>query len=82
MDLAEDSDAPLRRTHGGLRAGAKAFRVYLLNAQEAGVNHFALNLKVSNRPYREMLQELATEVYLSSNHAPAHRSSRLGFGVE
>jgi hypothetical protein len=62
VDLAEDSDVPLRSTHGGFRTGAKAFREYLLNAQEADVNHFALNLKVSDRPYREILQELATEV--------------------
>jgi hypothetical protein len=45
-----------------IETGATAFRKYLLNAQEAGVNHIAINLKVSNRPYREILQELATEV--------------------
>lgn len=38
VDLAEDSDVPLRRTHGGFRTGAKAFREYLLNAQQADVN--------------------------------------------
>ncbi|RRV10487.1 LLM class oxidoreductase [Pseudomonas sp. v388] len=62
VDLVEDSDVPLRRTRGGFRTGAKALVEYLQAAQEAGVNHFALNLKVSNRPYKSILEELATEV--------------------
>ncbi|MEH6412545.1 LLM class oxidoreductase [Pseudomonas sp. NPDC089395] len=62
VDLFENADAPLRRSFGGIRTGRNMLKEYLHEAQEAGINHFALNLKVSHRPYREILQELAEEI--------------------
>lgn len=62
VDLFENPDAPLRRGPGGFRAGRNSLVDYLKEAEEAGINHFALNLKVSHRPYAEILQELAEEV--------------------
>lgn len=62
LDLSDDRDAPLQRIPGGFRAGRVALVEFLEHAMEAGVNHFALNPKVSRRPYLELMEELATDV--------------------
>ena len=62
LDLAKDPDEPLVRTRGGFRAGSRGLTQFLTAARAAGVNHVALNPKISRRPYAELMDELATEV--------------------
>jgi len=62
LDLVEDPNEPLIRTRGGFRSGSKSLATFLRDAQAAGVNHIALNPKVSWRPYSELMDELAAEV--------------------
>ncbi|MGF6876896.1 LLM class oxidoreductase [Paraburkholderia sp. MM5477-R1] len=69
LDLVEDQNEPLIRTRGGFRAGSKGLANFLHDAQTAGVNHIALNPKVSRRPYAELMDELASEVL---PHFPSH----------
>ncbi|MGF6985242.1 luciferase-type oxidoreductase [Paraburkholderia atlantica] len=69
LDLVEDRDEPLIRTRGGFRAGSRSLAYFLRDAQAAGVNHIALNPKVSRRPYAELMDELASEVL---PHFPSH----------
>lgn len=59
FDLLPDPDAPARPIHSGLAAGRKALISWLGQLQDAGVNHVAFNMKASQRPAREVLQELA-----------------------
>jgi luciferase-type oxidoreductase len=69
LDLVEDPNEPLIRTRGGFRSGSKSLASFLHSAQNAGVNHVALNPKVSRRPYSELMDELAADVL---PHFPSH----------
>jgi luciferase-type oxidoreductase len=62
LDLVDNPTEPLIRTRGGIRTGSKSLADFLRDAQDAGVNHIALNPKVSRRPYAEIMDELASEV--------------------
>jgi luciferase-type oxidoreductase len=62
LDLADDADAPLRRMPGGFRAGRRSLIEFLEAVKSVGINHIALNPKVSRRPYIEVMDELAAEV--------------------
>jgi luciferase-type oxidoreductase len=69
LDLVENPDEPLIRTRGGFRAGSRSLTRFLIEAQTAGVNHVALNPKISRRPYAEIMDELASELLA---HFPSH----------
>ncbi|BBU32498.1 luciferase (plasmid) [Burkholderia sp. THE68] len=69
LDLVDDRNEPLIRTRGGFRSGSKSLANFVQDAQAAGVNHIALNPKVSRRPYAELMDELASEVL---PHFPSH----------
>lgn len=73
FDLADNPDHPVQRIHSGIRAGRNTFIDYLGALQRFGVNHVAMNLKASNRPAMEVMQELAGYVLplFSSNARPA-----------
>jgi len=53
---------PFRRIRGGFAIGSRALRDFLEQAREAGINHVALNPKVTPRPYDEILDELGSIV--------------------
>ncbi|SAL03056.1 luciferase family protein [Caballeronia arationis] len=69
LDLVKDPDEPLVRTRGGFRSGSRGLMRFLKDAQAAGVNHIALNPKISRRPYADLMDELASEVL---PHFPSH----------
>jgi luciferase-type oxidoreductase len=62
LDLVGNQNEPFSRTRGGIRSGSKSLVHFLHEAQATGVNHIALNPKVSRRPYSEIMDELAAEV--------------------
>ena len=62
LDLAEERDLPFQRLRAGFRTGTKGLVDFLEVAKSAGVNHVALNPKVSRRPYLDLMSELAEEV--------------------
>ncbi|MGE1154828.1 LLM class oxidoreductase [Pseudomonas kitaguniensis] len=62
LDLADDADAPLRRMPGGFRTGRRSLIGFLEAVKSVGINHVALNPKVSRRPYIEVMDELAADV--------------------
>jgi luciferase-type oxidoreductase len=53
---------PFKRIRGGFAIGSRALRDFLEQARDAGVNHVALNPKVTPRPYTEILEELGSIV--------------------
>lgn len=53
---------PFTRIRGGFAIGARALRDLLERARDAGVNHVALNPRVTPRPYAEILDELGSVV--------------------
>ncbi|WP_408525979.1 TIGR03571 family LLM class oxidoreductase [Paraburkholderia fungorum] len=61
---------PFKRIRGGFAIGSRALRDLLEQARDAGVNHVALNPKVTPRPYAEILDELGSIVLpsFSGNH--------------
>jgi luciferase-type oxidoreductase len=59
FELLEDADSPVRPIHSGMAAGRNCLIDYLGALQDVGVNHVAFNPKMSRRPFREVLQELA-----------------------
>lgn len=71
LDLVVDRHHPVTRMPGGIRAGSESLLEYLDHAQRAGVVHFAMNPKVSRRPYGEVMDELASCVLPRfPSHAP------------
>lgn len=62
LDLVEDRNHPFQRMLGGIRSGSRALAEFLEIARKAGVNHAALNPKVSRRPYHELMADLAENV--------------------
>lgn len=55
-------DHPFIRIRGGFAIGSRALRDFLEQARDAGVNHVALNPRVTPRPYVEILDELGSIV--------------------
>ena len=53
---------PFKRIKGGFLIGSRALRDFLEQARDAGVNHVALNPKVTPRTYGEILDELGSIV--------------------
>jgi luciferase-type oxidoreductase len=51
-----------KRIRGGFAIGSRALRDFLEQARDAGINHVALNPKVTPRPYAEILDELGSVV--------------------
>ena len=69
---------PIRipRWHGYRAASARAVRAlveYLAEAERSGVVHFAMNLRVSDRPYMDLMEELTAHI---QSPAQPHRSRR------
>jgi luciferase-type oxidoreductase len=62
FDLDEDPDHPAQAIRAGLRVGRNSLVEYLAELQKLGVNHFAMNMKASRRPAKEILHELAEYV--------------------
>lgn len=62
FDLTEDASYPFMRIAGGFRSGREQLLKFLDLAMSVGVSHIALNPKVSTRPYREIMDELAEHV--------------------
>lgn len=61
FDLDRDRDAPLSPVRG-LSIGRKALIELWKRQRDLGVNHIALNLKMSRRPATELLDELGEHV--------------------
>lgn len=62
FDLADSPSYPLEMIHSGIRIGRNSLLGYLNYLQDIGVNHLAMNLKASQRPASEVMQELAEYV--------------------
>lgn len=64
LDLVDDTDFPPTPLQGGfvLQTGRKGLIALLHAWREAGVNHAALGIQFSQRPVKEIIQELAEEV--------------------
>ncbi|WP_426123293.1 hypothetical protein [Pararhizobium sp. PWRC1-1] len=64
LDLVDDIDFPPTPLQGGfvLRTGRKGLIALLHAWREAGVNHAALGIQFSERPVKEIIQELAEEI--------------------
>ncbi|MEM7076749.1 MAG: LLM class oxidoreductase [Pseudomonadota bacterium] len=62
IDLADDADAPPRPIHLGFSAGVRFLRDYLLDVQELGVNHVALNLRFNRAPVDDTMTRIADEL--------------------
>lgn len=62
LDLVADRDHPFQKMRGGIRIGSRALAEFLHSAQAAGINHAALNPKVSRRPYQDVMADLAENV--------------------
>jgi luciferase-type oxidoreductase len=59
IDLAADEDETPTSIHLGWRLGRNALRRLLVELAGIGVNHVALNLKYSQRPAQDVLDEIA-----------------------
>ena len=68
IDLSEDPDEAPTPIHLGFRAGTKTLTTYLEQLQLIGVNHVALNLKVSKRPAEEVIAEIGENVLPDFNN--------------
>ncbi|MGO4317872.1 LLM class oxidoreductase [Agrobacterium sp. MCAB5] len=80
LDLVEDKNHPFQKMRGGIRIGSRALAGFLNSARAAGVNHAALNPKVSRRPYVEVMADLAENVLplfpsIVPTSAPGHTTS-------
>ncbi|RVJ87432.1 LLM class oxidoreductase [Sinorhizobium meliloti] len=64
LDLVDDPDFPRTPLRGGfvLKTGRKGLIDLLSEWKKAGVNHAALGIQFSERPAKEIIQELAEEI--------------------
>ncbi len=77
LDLVEDRDHPLQQIRAGFRTGSKALADFLETARAAGVNHAALNPKISNRPHAALMDDLLRDVLPHFPSRPArHEQAR------
>lgn len=63
LDLVEDIDHPLEKIRGGFRTGRIALAHFLEAIAAAGIEHVALNPKISRRPYVELMSEMTEYVF-------------------
>lgn len=77
LDLVEDRDYPLQHMRSGIRTGSKALAEFLHSARDAGVNHAALNPKISSRPHAALMDDLARDVlpHFPSHDAPSAKAA-------
>ncbi|WGF90283.1 LLM class oxidoreductase [Marinivivus vitaminiproducens] len=75
LDLLEDPDAPLQ-VGRGVRTGRKALIDLWKRQRDEGVSHIAINLRISQRPARQVLDELGEHVLpvfpAADTTSPAH----------
>ena len=62
FDLLADPDAPLEFRRATMRGGRRALLEHWKRQRDEGVNHVALNMKPSQRPFEDALAELADHV--------------------
>ncbi|MDR7126450.1 LLM class oxidoreductase [Pseudotabrizicola sp. 4114] len=62
LDLTDNPDAPPRPIHLGYRLGQRRLVDLLGELRTHGVNHVALNLKFSQRPVADVLEEIGRDV--------------------
>ena len=62
VDLLDDPDAVARPIHLGFQSGADYLRRYLEALQDAGVNHVALNLRLSSGDTETTMKRLANDI--------------------
>lgn len=62
FDLNPNPDAPYRRFYNVVNIGRKALIERLHKHRELGVKHLALNLKPSQRPAEDVIEEMGTHV--------------------
>ena len=62
LDLVADRDHPLQQIRAGFRTGSKALAALLEQARAAGINHVALNPKISRRPHAALMDDLVRDV--------------------
>lgn len=72
LNLSDDPDQPFMRIPGGFSAGRNGLLEYLDQARAVGVNHIALNPRISRQPYGEIMDELAEYVL---PEFPSHTAS-------
>ncbi|MEM9277605.1 MAG: LLM class oxidoreductase [Pseudomonadota bacterium] len=68
IDLVEDADASPKPIHLGFQSGMSFLRQYLLQIQEIGINHVALNLRFNHADIEETLQRLSEELLPEFNN--------------
>ncbi len=73
FDLAPDPDAPLEVRGYYMRTGRNALIELLSRQRDEGVNHVALNPKPLQRPFADVMEELAVHVL---PHFPANAPSQ------
>jgi len=62
VDVLEDTGAPPRPIHLGFQSGINFLKQYLLELQELGINHVALNLRFNHVNIETTLNRLADEL--------------------
>ncbi|WP_251977539.1 TIGR03571 family LLM class oxidoreductase [Salinicola avicenniae] len=62
LDLVADRDHPLEPIRAGFRTGSKALAELMASACDAGIQHIALNPKISRRPHPALLEDLVRDV--------------------
>ncbi|NYI06876.1 TIGR03571 family LLM class oxidoreductase [Allostreptomyces psammosilenae] len=77
LDLTEDPDTPATPIREGWRTGRKGLAAQLDRLGGFGVDHVTVNLRQSERPVEEVLQELA-ETILPAYPAPSAEAAPAG----
>jgi len=63
LDLVEDARHPLQRIRGGFRTGRAGLADLLDVIAASGIEHVALNPKITRRPYAELMAEMTELVF-------------------
>lgn len=63
LDLVEEANHPLQKIRGGFRTGRAGLAILLEAIAASGIEHVALNPKISRRPYAELMAEMAELVF-------------------
>jgi len=71
LDLQDDANAGAQPIRFGARLGRKALVEHFGALAQAGVDHIAINLRQSNRPLAEVIEELASDVMPQLGKVPA-----------
>lgn len=62
VDLQDDPKAPKKPIHLGFRLGRDALINHLIELRDAGIGHVFFNLKYSQRPASDVMEEIGAEV--------------------